>query len=302
MNIFIKSVLIKAATPFSPLLKKFPNIIWKIRYCKDYKKFPNLKKPQSFMEKILWLSLYSDTSMWSKLADKYRVREYVIDRCGEQYVNKIYGIYNSAIEIDYSLLPKSFVLKTTNSCATNIIVKDKNILNIKETNHKLNKWLKFPYGELTGQLHYTQIEPLIIAEKFMEQTKKSEQSLIDYKFFCFNGVPKYVVIYSDREENTHNYSVMVYDMDWNAYHIGEFYLREISDRFRKAAFIADFKKKSYSWVQETVGKLYCIALPEGYYPHTVNYLFTIHVACTDLYLLEGYSETSNQPTFFELDI
>lgn len=172
MNIFIKSVLIKAATPFSPLLKKFPNIIWKIRYCKDYKKFPNLKKPQSFMEKILWLSLYSDTSMWSKLADKYRVREYVIDRCGEQYVNKIYGIYNSAIEIDYSLLPKSFVLKTTNSCATNIIVKDKNILNIKETNHKLNKWLKFPYGELTGQLHYTQIEPLIIAEKFMEQTKK----------------------------------------------------------------------------------------------------------------------------------
>ena len=56
------------------------------------------------MEKILWLSLYSDTSMWSKLADKYRVREYVIDRCGEQYVNKIYGIYNSAIEIDYSLI------------------------------------------------------------------------------------------------------------------------------------------------------------------------------------------------------
>ena len=105
MNIFIKSVLIKIATPFSPLLKKFPNIIWKIRYCKDYKKFPNLKKPQSFMEKILWLSLYSDTSMWSKLADKYRVREYVIDRCGEQYVNKIYGIYNSAIEIDYSLNP-----------------------------------------------------------------------------------------------------------------------------------------------------------------------------------------------------
>ena len=51
----------------------------------------------------------------------------------------------------------------------------------------------------------------------MEQTKKSEQSLIDYKFFCFNGVPKYVVIYSDREENTHNYSVIVYDMDWNAY-------------------------------------------------------------------------------------
>lgn len=44
MNIFIKSVLIKIATPFSPLLKKFPNIIWKIRYCKDYKKVPQSKE------------------------------------------------------------------------------------------------------------------------------------------------------------------------------------------------------------------------------------------------------------------
>ena len=52
MNIFIKSVLIKIATPFSPLLKKFPNIIWKIRYCKDYKKFPNLSHSH------LWKKFY----------------------------------------------------------------------------------------------------------------------------------------------------------------------------------------------------------------------------------------------------
>ena len=82
----------------------------------------------------------------------------------------------------------------------------------------------------------------------------------------------------------------------NACHIGEFYLREISDRFRKAAFVADFKEKSYSWAQETIGGLYCIAPPKGYHPHTINYLFTIHVACTDFYLLEGYSRASNQPT------
>ena len=88
----------------------------------------------------------------------------------------------------------------------------------------------------------------------------------------------------------------------NACHIGEFYLREISDRFRKAAFVADFKEKSYSWTQETIGGLYCIAPPKGYHSHTINYLFTIHVACTDFYLLEGYSRASNQPTFFKLEI
>ena len=46
----------------------------------------------------------------------------------------------------------------------------------------------------------------------------------------------------------------------NACHIGEFYLREISDRFRKAAFVADFKEKSYSWAQETIGRYYIVSL------------------------------------------
>ena len=94
-----------------------------------------------------------------------------------------------------------------------------------------------------------------------------------------------------------------HEPNWiNACHIGEFYLREISGRFRKAALIVDFKEKSYSWGQETVGKLYCISPPEGYRPHTINCLFAIHIACTDLCLLEGYSEASNQPTFFKLEI
>lgn len=94
-----------------------------------------------------------------------------------------------------------------------------------------------------------------------------------------------------------------HEPNWiNACHIGEFYLREISGRFRKAAFIVDFKEKSYSWAQETVGKLYCISPPEGYRSHTINCLFAIHIACTDLCLLEGYSEASNQPTFFKLEI
>lgn len=88
----------------------------------------------------------------------------------------------------------------------------------------------------------------------------------------------------------------------NAYHIGEFYLREISDRFRKAAFIADFKEKSYSWALETVGTQYCVTPPEKLHPLTINYLFAIHVACSDQFLIGGYEDLPNQPTLFELEI
>lgn len=88
----------------------------------------------------------------------------------------------------------------------------------------------------------------------------------------------------------------------NSYHISEFYLREISDRFKKAAFIADFKERSYSWTQETVGKLYYVDVPESDHSRSVNHLFAIHVVCKDQYLIKGYEGSSNQPTFFELEI
>lgn len=88
----------------------------------------------------------------------------------------------------------------------------------------------------------------------------------------------------------------------NSYHIGEFYLREISARFQKAAFVADFKERGYSWAQETIGGLHSVPLPADYHPLTVNYLFTVHVACKDQYVIEGYKDFPNQPTFFELEI
>ena len=52
----------------------------------------------------------------------------------------------------------------------------------------------------------------------MEQTKKKRT--ITHRLQIFFALMEFLnmfVIYSDREENTHNYSVMVYDMDWNAY-------------------------------------------------------------------------------------
>ena len=75
----------------------------------------------------------------------------------------------------------------------------------------------------------TQIEPLYYCRKiYGADKKKSEQSLIDYKFFCFNGVPKYVVIYSDREENTH-IIIRLWFMTWIGMPILNFRKFSLSD-------------------------------------------------------------------------
>lgn len=198
----------------SKIAKEHPLLIWKLRFFKRYHKFLNVKHPRNLYEKIVQYSLYGDHENWAILADKYAVREKVKQLIGELYLNELYGRYNNPEDIDFEKLPTSFVLKTNNGCATNLIVKDKLKLNLNDVKAKLRKWLRYPYGELTGQLHYADITPCIIAEKFLEQGR-GEKGLIDFKFFCVNGVPKYVYVYKDRKVNTHKFCVMAYDMSWN---------------------------------------------------------------------------------------
>ena len=40
------------------------------------------------------------------------------------------------------------------------------------------------------------------------------KSLNDYKFYCVNGIPMYVIVYTDRIPNSHDMKRTIYDMDW----------------------------------------------------------------------------------------
>ena len=191
--------------------------ILSLRYYKAFHRRINLKNPTLFYEKIFWLSLHTDTTMWSKLADKYEVREWVEKTYSKDILSKLLGVWDSPEEIDYEHLPKSFVLKTNNGCASNILVRDKDKLDIEKTNKQLRKWLKFPYGELTGQKHYTRIKPRIIAEEFLYQKGRENASLTDYKFFCFDGEVRYCNLLTDRVFNTHTFRKNMYDMQWQAH-------------------------------------------------------------------------------------
>lgn len=192
----------------------FPKLVLSLRFLKRFHRPVNLVSPQLFYDRILWNSLYTDTSVWALLADKYRVRSYVENKCGPQVLTKLYGVYQKSEDIDFDVLPDSFVLKTNNGCASNVIVHDKNTINQSEIRAKMDYWIAFPYGELTGQSHYARIEPLIIAEEFLVQDSNPDRALTDYKFYCFNGIPTYCQVILEREENTHIFYEMFYNMDW----------------------------------------------------------------------------------------
>lgn len=196
----------------------FPVTMAQMRYFKEFGRFLDLKNPKDLNEKIHWLSLYSDTTVWTLCADKYAVRNFVADKGLAHTLVKLYGKWDHVSEIDWATLPKRFVLKTTNGSGTVLVVKDKDSLDMEKTIPMLEKWMKMKIGEETTEFHYQKIVPRIIAEEYIEQSEEDSKistSLIDYKIWCFNGKAYYIWTCINRVKG--KTYVSMFDRDWN-YH------------------------------------------------------------------------------------
>lgn len=176
----------------------------------------NLKKPQTFNEKLQWLKLYYRNPDCVTMVDKYLSKKYVADRIGEEYVVPLYGVWNSFDEIDFDSLPEQFVLKTTHDCGGVVVCKDKSTFDKEKAKAFLEKHLAHQYFYHCREWVYKQVKPRIIAEKFMKDSKDQiEEGLTDYKFFCFDGEPKAMFIATDRAKEDTETKFDFFDMEFN---------------------------------------------------------------------------------------
>ena len=173
----------------------------------------NWDNPQDINEKINWLKFNSDTSEWTRLADKYLVRDYVKERIGEHVLPKIYGVWGNAGEIDFDELPNQFVLKTNHGCGTVLPVLNKSTLDVVTTRLQLNKWINSVFGYETVEPHYMKISPLIYAEQLLENDVDFSSGLVDYKVFCLSGEPYGVLVCTDRVLGKHT-NLSFYNCNW----------------------------------------------------------------------------------------
>lgn len=184
-------------------------------YYPHYNKHINLREPHNLIEKVYWMELYTDTSMWTLCSDKYRVREYIGSLGLLDYMPKLYGHWEKATDVDFDKLPESFVIKANNGCATVKVIHDKSKVNLKKLRKELRRWMILPYGWMHSQLHYTKIKPCLLAEELLQNDypELSPQSLVDFKVYCINGEPQLIWVAYNRV-NMHVH-VQCFDTDWN---------------------------------------------------------------------------------------
>ena len=183
----------------------------------------NLDNPKGFCEKLQWLKLNDRRDIYTILVDKYKVRNYVSGIIGEKYLIPILGVWNRPEEIDFEKLPNQFVLKCNhNSGGGMCVCLDKTKLDINLVKRKLKDAMNFEYYSVSREWAYKNVEKRIICEKYMKDDNinkvidfKINEGLIDYKFYCFNGIPKFLYVSCACIENGKKHDKLsFYNLNW----------------------------------------------------------------------------------------
>ena len=197
---------------YSHFLKIIPDKIYiQLMYLYHLHTFADLKEPKTFNEKIQWLKLHDHRPEYVIMVDKYAAKEFVAGKIGSEHIIPTIGVWKNVGEIDFESLPNQFVLKWNHDSKSVVICKDKSQFDSTIAKNKLRKGEKlngFWYGR---EWPYKNVPPIIIAEQYLQQDNSDNTDLIDYKFFCFNGIPKYIQVIQNRSTQE---TIDIFDTQW----------------------------------------------------------------------------------------
>ncbi len=170
----------------------------------------DLKDPKDFSEKLQWLKLHDRNPDYIAMVDKYLVKQIISDRIGKEYVIPTIGAWDRAEDIDFDVLPDSFVLKCNHDSGGIVICREKASLDRDKAVSRLKAHMDRDSFSFGREWPYRSVKKKIIAEELLSDPEHKD--LIDYKIYCFNGEPAYFQIIQNRSIKE---TLDFYDLEWN---------------------------------------------------------------------------------------
>lgn len=173
--------------------KYFIKVFWK-----QMMGYPlDLKHPKTFNEKIQWMKLYDRNPRYTDLVDKLKVKDWVANKIGREFIIPTLAVYNNVDDIRLEDLPEQFVLKCNHDSGGIVICEDKSTFDLEAAKRKLKKCIEHNFYWDYRDWAYKNIERKFFAEQYIEPN--TADGLADYKFFCFNGTPQYMYVANGRQ-------------------------------------------------------------------------------------------------------
>lgn len=174
----------------------------------------NLKHPSNLIEKFYWIENHCDLSLMTLCSDKYLVRDFIKEKGVSELLTRLYAKWDSPDDISFVGLPNEFILKINNGSGDVVIIRDAKQANLGEIRKHFKPMMKETYGSYNGQKHYAGIRPCIIAEELLPLNGVDfSTSVVDYKFYCFDGKPESIFVCYNRTKEKVDFSL--YDLNWN---------------------------------------------------------------------------------------
>ena len=184
------------------------------RLYKSSGKLSNLRQPVTLNEKLCHRLIFDHNTLYTFLADKLAVREYVHARTQKIKTVPLIGIYNKAEDIDFSVLPEKFVLKCNHDCGSTVICTSRDGFNTTKAANRLKFALKRNMYYTTREWQYKNIKPVILCEEYIDlfsgQDRNNTPEML--RVHCFHGVACFVE--ADFTDDSGKGFINVYDRSW----------------------------------------------------------------------------------------
>jgi len=174
------------------LAHRSPLLANKLRYWRLYKKWPDLKNPRTFGEKIMARMSMPEFEQLADYADKRKVREYIADTIGDEYNIPLLAVYDTPEEVRYDLIPEGAYIKLNHASNCNIVYRE---AQKAEISSKLKKWYETDFSQNWLEMQYKPISRKILVQPDLAP---GGEPLYDLCFFAFNGHVEFTQIRNDR--------------------------------------------------------------------------------------------------------
>ena len=142
-----------------------------------------LARVESFNEKVQARKIYDpNRELTTLVCDAWESRAWAASRIGWDCIPDAWGPWKSFDEIDFDVLPDSFVLRCSHCPDLSLEVKDRDTSSLDAARRQIEVWLSgnFAYTE-DHRTELRDIEPLVFAEELPTVDEEA------YSLWCFGG-------------------------------------------------------------------------------------------------------------------
>lgn len=172
-------------------------------------RLPNLRRPDTFSEKIVHRMLYDRDPRIPPLVDKIAAKQQMASRFGADFVIPTLATFDSETQVDFAALPYPCVIKPNHASGFNLYLTQRPTDEMK-VRRELGRLLRYRHHRAAEEWAYSQVAPRLLMEPFIAG---GEHGLIDYKFHTFAG--RVFAIQVDLDRYTHH-SRCFYNPAWQA--------------------------------------------------------------------------------------